>query len=322
MPNPLKRLMMRILPERFELSSFKVHPAIPHIWNDLQNGQIDTLIELYTGLDAANKTLVLEAITNIISEDSYFDKWQKHERCDKEIALSRATLLVKRAWFYRGAGRASEVNDDAFERMFDLLDISIELLKPLLEHPFLGQEACAQAITVLMGLNENWDDINYVHETMRTNTGWHLRGELNFLLVSCEKWLGSHDAMFAHARNTIDQARHAPHMSALIAAAHFERYIYFERFDGNAAAAKAYKENKDVLAEIEFHAKHVLAVTDQETAEHIYAHNIFAGTFSAFGRFDLARPHFDAIGQRTTAYPWTYFWEEEVQAFYNKARSA
>ena len=322
MSNPLKRLMTRILPERYELSPFKIHPSIRHIWNALQSGEIDPVIDIYMSLDGATQSLVLEAITSIISEDNYFDKWQDHTRWNKEIALFRATFLLKRAWFYRGGGRGHEVEEEAFQRMFDLLDISIEVLKPLLKHPFLGQEACAQAINVLMGLNGNWNDISYVHGQMRTNTGWHFRGELNFLLASCEKWLGSHDAMFAHARQTAEAASQAPQISALIAAAHFERHMYHKRFDENIAAAKTYQKNEDMLAELEFHAKHVLAVTDQDTAEHIYAHNVFAGAFSEFGRFDLARPHFNAIGQRTTAYPWSYFWEEEVQAFYNKARGS
>ena len=322
MPNPLKRLITRILPERYELSPFKVHPSIRHIWNALENGEIDPVIDTYMSLDGPTQSLLLEAMTSIISEDNYLDKWQDHARSDKEIALFRATLLLNRAWFYRGGGRGNEVSEDAYQKMFDLLDISIEILKPLLEHPFLGQEACAQAINVLMGLNGNLNDITYVHVQMRANTGWHFRGELNLLLASCEKWLGSHDAMFTHARQTADTASQAPQMSALIAAAHFERHMYRKRFDENASAAKAYQENKDTLAELEFHSKHVLAVTDQDTAEHIYAHNVFAGTFSEFGRFDLARPHFDVIGQRTTTYPWSYFWEEEVQAFYNKARSS
>jgi len=56
------------------------------------------------------------------------------------------------------------------------------------------------------------------------------------LMALAEKWCGSHDLMFAFARDTAEAAPPESGLAALVAAAHVELWLYFHMKDDRDGA--------------------------------------------------------------------------------------
>jgi len=285
----------------------------------LQRAKYDKVLEVFDGLSPAQISLLVEAVSSVIVQDELLDEWFDNSNGPALACLLRGAILLKRAWVYRGWGRGHEVSEDSFERMYKALGTSLRSLTPIMDDSIYGSEACARLIRVHKGLSADWDDIDAVHTQMRSFENCNMIGEVHYLIASCEKWLGSHDKMFKFAINSAAQYPEYPELGALVAAAHFDRHMYWDRFDENHEEAIRYRADPNILEEIiEFRDK-LLSQYETDKEEHVLAHNIFAAVACEFEKFELATPSFMCIGQKVMAYPWAHFWEEELQSGYIKA---
>jgi len=314
-----QKLTSRILPYKriFAPKSISLHF---HPFSELlRQAETQQATTLYLQLEPAEQSLLVEAVSEVVQEDTFFDDWYDEGKGSKLAGLLRGALLTKRAWYYRGGGRGSDVSEDSANLMYDALDRAIETLKPLLYDPIYAREANARCIRVAKGLGLSWDQFAILQANIRDDGDYNLVGELDYLVVSCEKWLGSHQQMFDHAFDAVATFSHAPEMGCLVTAAHWERHMYFERFEGDAQKAESYKLDPKVLREIVNASDRLLRDPTVSDQRHIIAHNIFAGVLSEFNRFDLAKPHFVHMDEQVFPYPWRHLLPEQLQDWHNKA---
>jgi len=285
----------------------------------LQQGQYEKVLEAFDGLPPAQISLLVEAVSSVIVQDDLLDDWFNNSNGPSVACLLRGAILLKRAWVYRGWGRGFEVTEDRIEKMYEALGRSLRSLTPIMDDPDYGSEACARLIRVHKGLSANWEDIDAIHQQMRSFGHCNMIGEVHYLIASCEKWLGSHDKMFEFAIETATNHPEFPELGALVAAAHFERHMYWNIFDDMPEQAKQYRTDKDNIDQITEFRDRLLTHYEPGKEEHILAHNIFAAAYCEFEKYELATPSFLCIGPKVMAYPWAHFWQEGLQSGYNEA---
>lgn len=306
MANPFKRLISSILPEKRAFIPYNISLHFSAFNDLLRQGKTEDATAFYLKLAPAEQSLLIEAVSEVVQEDTFFDEWHDEGNGPALAGLLRGTLLTKRAWHYRGRARSEDVSEEAWEKMGSALDTAIDTFKPLFHDPIYGREASARCIRAAKGQDYDWDQIDFLHKNIRREGGHSLIGELDYLVASCEKWLGSHQKMFDHAFDTVGHYPLASEVGCLIAAAHWERLMFLERFDKDKKAAKAYASNPKTLKEITNASARILRNADAGDQRFMIAHNIFAGVLSDFARFDLAKPHFTLMKQQVLPYPWRH----------------
>lgn len=98
--------------------------------------------------------------------------------------------------------------------------------------------ALAFLIKVAIGVDPEAAE-GYFHRACERDPGHHLAHEL-MLLALCQKWHGSHEAMFELARDAADAAPAGSSLPMLLVTAHLEHWLYAAHFDGQPALASAF----------------------------------------------------------------------------------
>jgi len=167
-----------------------------------------------------------------------------------------------------------------------------------------------------MGLSAEWEDIDKAHAQMRSTGEPNFSGETNYLIASCEKWLGSHAKMLEFAQNAYATSLH-PSLAGLIAEAHFEKYFYLLVFEDEEDKADAYLEDDAVKRQI-LQASHFLldACEGRSKYEFVEAHGYFACVFSPVENHEAAAMHYLGMGRVISRHPWEFF----ENSFLNQSR--
>lgn len=151
--------------------------------------------------------------------------------------LVRGRLLVASAWAARGSGRAESVSAAGWEAFTRDLEQARTHLERAAEADAADPTALAFLIKVAIGTDgESAED--YFLRALERDPGQYLAHEL-MLLAQCEKWHGSHEAMFAFARDTAEAAPAGSSLHMLLVTAHLEHWLYLTHFDGQPADARA-----------------------------------------------------------------------------------
>ena len=98
----LGKLVDRIAPEIFEFNPYNLHPQVATAVAYCDGRQWRELGRLYESLDHFQTHLITEALSEIIKDDAFFDEWCEKSRGYNLPHLLRGSLLLKRAWVYRG----------------------------------------------------------------------------------------------------------------------------------------------------------------------------------------------------------------------------
>jgi hypothetical protein len=315
----LRNVLDRIAPELCEFNPFNLHPQVGEAAAYCDQRNWRELGRLYESLDHYQTHLITEGLSEIIKDDGFFDSWCEKSRGYYLPHLLRGTLLLKRAWVYRGGGRAHEVEGQRWPKFFDALESSFESLTAAMNSNPAISEAPARAIRTLMGLSAEWEDIDEMYARLRATGEPNFCGEINYLIASCEKWLGSHDKMFEFARRTYSNDAH-PSFAGLIAEAHQERHLYISRWDDDDDAAETYLSSESVHAELTAASQYLLAHTqDRPIFETIEAHNYFALIFSLGENHAQAAAHYAAIGKGLSLHPWEFYTNEFLNSYRRKS---
>ncbi len=312
----VKNLLDRIVPEKYEFNPYNLHPHVTEAVAHCDQNQWRELSRLFERLDHYQAHLIIEGLSEIIKVDTFFDDWCEKSRGHYLPHLLRGSLLLKRAWVYRGYGRGYEVTDQRAIQFHGTLESSFQSLTEAMNLNSTSSEAPARSIRALMGLSADWDDIDKVYEKMKCTGETNFAGELNYLVASCEKWLGSHEKMFDFARKTFAQENHPSH-AGLIAEAHHEMHLYLDRFSEDLDVAESYFENDAVQLEIDDASKAIIdRCAELPLYETVEAHGYFALTYSLAGNYTGAKPHFEFMGKNLSRHPWEFYEED----FLNQSR--
>ncbi|MGW9348631.1 hypothetical protein [Nocardiopsis flavescens] len=190
--------------------------AFGDIWRDpdlaaglpaVRAGDIAAARELLTVADPRRADLRLHVLSDACVphlpalEERYGDD-------DPLLLLLGGTTRVKTAWEARGGGWASGVGKERFRRFFGLLEPAA---RPLARAAELAPEDPRPWNSLQwygLGMQLGREALDRIWLELCARDSWHHGGRSSRLQVLCHKWQGSHEEMFAFARE--NAARSAP----------------------------------------------------------------------------------------------------------------
>ncbi|MFF3016071.1 hypothetical protein [Streptomyces sp. NPDC057939] len=234
-----------------------------------------------------------------------------------------ADRLIRIGWDIRTGQRAKHVSARQFEQLHaHLRQAEILLIDVCAEHPRYALAWYLRLITA-RGLELGGGEARRRHDRLAEHHPHHYSGQSQLLQQLCPKWGGDWDTAHAFAR---DRARAAPEGApngALVAVAQLEQYLDLAGNRDKAAADTYLRAPEQHTAVLEAAARSVLHPTARTDAhQSVGAHNAFAAVHSVAGRHAEAAPHFRALGDRATEFPWGYVGPDHAAAFVRHRKTA
>ncbi|WP_157597409.1 hypothetical protein [Streptacidiphilus rugosus] len=208
------------------------------------------------------------------------------------------------AWAWEARGRASgaHVSQDQFRIFHERLRTAEEHLYAAIELDPKSAAPWCSLTTSSRGLQHGHDVTRRRFEAGVRRAPHHVALHAQMLQQVCEKWGGSHEEMFAFARNALAEAPPGSAMGLLVAYAHLERWLDLPK--GEDAA---YIRGAEVRAELKAAAQaSVLHPAFAPTESPYVALNAFAVAFWLAGERASATEMFRRIGDHPTRFPWAY----------------
>jgi hypothetical protein len=244
-------------------------------------------------------------------DDKWFDAWVRAEPSDPAAALIWAKMLAGRASRARGGASAANTSKEQFhsfhvlsEKAAEASTRALELADPRDPGPLVRMmSSCFAAGDG--SLNE------FYSEARRRDPHNFDMHELAVMLT-CEKWYGSHELMFDIARTAADAAPPGHKTVLLPLFAHFEyamrEFAWDDRSKESQRAVRRYFRRPEVQRDVDgWIAKFRSAPpTSQQLSQ---VRQWMAVYYSLIGRRKEAKIVFDEIGQHVTRYDeWGWFW--------------
>jgi hypothetical protein len=276
----------------------------PQLRSALEAGDTGRFAASYGAGDPQRREFLVERIVLDAPTLPVFDTWPEIEPGSALAFLGRGVQRIAAAWEARGAGYAETVGERAWDFFFEALreaeaDLhrSIELEDDGVAWSFL--------ITSGMGLQLSVEELRDRY-SRATGAGQVMPSAADrFLQALCAKWLGSHEEMFAFARETSTTSPEGDPRHRLVAIAHFERGVDFRE---DAQGRDRYRADAAAQAEIIRAAERSVFSPDfGVTPQHRITLNAFALALGYFQRADVAALLFEGIGDAPTSAPWDAF---------------
>ena len=210
------------------------------------------------------------------------------------------------AWDARGEGHAEDVPDAAWTVFHERLREA---------EAFLGEAARRDASDATpwgylaltargLGLEPPEIRARYGEARRRDADGW--TAAMFALQSLAEKWSGTHEEMFAFAREVSGAARDGSPLHSLVPLAHHERWLYFSHFEDDRAGQRKYFEGPAVQRELQ-------AAWRRGPGSPAFRRGRFGPTQTALFAFGFtlgkdqprAREAFEKLGPQVTHTPWS-----------------
>jgi hypothetical protein len=209
------------------------------------------------------------------------------------------------AWEARGSAYTEHTQQEQFDLFFKRLKFAENCLDDVADRDPYDTTARAFLLTSGVGRQVDLAEQQRRFSEVIKRHPQHKWAHGAMQQYLCEKWFGSHDQMFAFARET---ARYAPPGSSLhggIAEAHIERYLDLSRTGGGAA----YMEQPEVGAELVAAAEQsVFHPAHQRRPGWPRLFNSFAFALHLSDQYQAAYRLYRIIGDEyITEHPWDYY---------------
>ena len=131
------------------------------------------------------------------------------------------------------------------------------------------------------------------------------------LMALTDKWGGSHEDMFQLARQASASAPAGHPLLALVAMAHFERWVYAHFFEEDKRVQVLYLQNADAKAEVARAHDRWLQGNPSDATVLLAPRMWFAGWFKLVDDRERLAMELRACDRHYSYMPWTYFGDEE-----------
>lgn len=257
---------------------------------------------------------------------AWTDRWADAEPDNPDAVLVRARSLIMRGWEVRGSGWASTVRADAaveFRRLLQLaLPLNDEAARLAPEDPTPWAQRMLLAIALGAGrtaFDTSWDEV--------VARDPHHREAHNFkLMYLCRKWCGSHEEMFAFAREAAAAAAVGSPLRVLPVQATAEWAMWEFSHDGSLknimAVTKYWRSDPGFHAELDNALGNWFGSAARRHAMWYHDLNYLAYGLVRANRYADAKPVFDAIGPYAEDIPWGWTDADSQQGFRTARRKA
>ena len=239
-------------------------PDGPRLRADLAKGQLTELSNWIQSLPPgtwSDRSFLADLFGPFCHAQALAD-WARNEPQAALPRLLRGCHAIGAAWKARGHGqKVTKEGGQLFHT--HLREAEVELraaaaLDPADPSPY------AFLITVARGLNQGHAAAQQWFAEAKARDPEHQGAHRAMLAFLCEKWHGSHDQMFAFARQAAAGCRRGSTLPQLVILAHLERWLYYKSFAEDAAGAERYLQDPQVIAEVIGAFEHSLGATELE----------------------------------------------------------
>ncbi|WP_119729137.1 DUF4034 domain-containing protein [Thermomonospora amylolytica] len=252
--------------------------------------------------DPDDRAFYVDVCADVPGVQDWIEEWIRAEPHSTLPLLVRGAHGVHWAWEARGAASASQTSEEQFREFFKRLKMAENCLDEVVERDPGDVVAWSYLVTSARGRQVDRDEAERRFRGVVDSCPWHRRTHEQMLQYVCRKWFGSHEEMFAFARDTVAKMPDGSVLGELIAVAHIEMWL-----DLPSGEDEEYMRRPEVMAEIN-------AAADRSVRHPAYrprpgwppVHNTFAMAFCLGGDLGSAAQQFQLLGDRVTDWPWQY----------------
>lgn len=141
---------------------------------------------------------------------------------DPLLLLLGGSTRIKAAWEIRGGGWAAGVGEERFRRFHAFLEPAAGILMRAAELAPEDPRPWNNLQWYCLGMDIRREDLDRMWLELCARDSWHHRGRYSRLQVLCRKWRGTHEEMFAYARESAALAGPGDACLGLLPGAHKE----------------------------------------------------------------------------------------------------
>lgn len=251
--------------------------------------------------DPDDHAFYIAICADVVGLEDWIGEWQDAEPESTLPILVRGGRAMYRAGEERGAAYASQTSADQLEKFHKWMTFAENCLDEVVEREPDDTTARTCLVTTSRGRSINPPEAQRRFDELIARHPTHLMGHMSRLQYLCEKWFGSHEQMFAFARESAAKAPAGNALGVLIPDAHIEKWLRIDRTEFD------YFKQPEVLAEVNEAADRSIRHLDyRRRPGWPTVHNTFALVFCLGDDDRAAAEQFDLIGDLVTKYPWSY----------------
>jgi hypothetical protein len=230
----------------------------------------------------------------------WLDAWCASSPTSPVPWLIRGVHGVRWAWEARGSTTADKVAEGAWPVFAERLLSAENDLAKAAALDALDPTPWTWLVTTARALQRDAALERERFEQARGRDPDNLSAHRHFLTALCWKWGGSHEAMFAFAREASARAPEGSRLHTLVAEAHLERWVAYG-MEGPAADGAVYLRIPEVVAEVEAAWRRSAGSPRYASPVAASDHNLFAFLF--WQQLQPARARRGSPSRRSRARP-------------------
>lgn len=284
-----------------------------------------THAELEACRDWGDRAFLVEALAEhevFAGREALFEGWQKARPGSGLPWLLRGRWRIAAAWKARGSGQAASVTQEGWKQFFRLLSEAESDLQAAAAREPDDPTPWAALLVTARGLQKSREEEQAVFDEVRQRDPAHFGACRSMLRARCAKWGGSHQAMFAFARESAAAAPEGSLLGALVPLAHAERYLWATGFADKAADdpewfGKGDRYFRDPAVQrdlVQAWERSFGSPSFREVKSAPEGWNAFAFAFHLAGDQARARVALERTDKKITATPWTWLGKDPLAA--------
>lgn len=272
----------------------------------INSGKYQAAKELLAStVDPQQRAFRAATLADWLDRPEAFDLWLKDDPEGVDANLVSAEHLIKWAWEARGGGLGNTVGEDAAHLFIERLTLASKQFQYTAQLAPQDPTPLASLLVVAKGLAISKEETTEIFQRAVELHPAHHRAHYAMLDFLCNKWYGSHDEMFAFARDAVRKAEPGSSLFGMIGFAHLERWIDVgNEGEDDDMDYDNYWKQQDVSAELQSAAEGFLANNSPLTPYRCVAANYLAMGLTLAEAYPLANRVFDALGDHVSAAPW------------------
>ncbi|MEU9377485.1 hypothetical protein AB0D94_27460 [Streptomyces sp. NPDC048255] len=299
-------------------------PSLAALREAVRRGDWDAV---HSGLESLSSEDDRALASRIVAETDGAETFlQSHADRGPRDPLARTLLadrLVQIGWAIRSGHRAEHVSQDQFRDFHAYLRrAEVLLIDVCAEYPEYALAWYLRVITS-RGLELGLSETRRRYDRLTEHHPHHYSGQSQLLQQICPKWGGSWEAAHGFAEQCAAAAPEGSPSGALVAIAQMEQYLELSQKESKGSAEAYLREPGNHARLLDAAARSVLHPAFRADAHHaVNAHSAFAAAHCAAGRHAEAAPHFRALGDNASEFPWGYLSNDHEAVFVRHRKTA
>lgn len=298
-------------------------PALGALRGHVHRQDWDAVAGCFAALtDEDDRAAACRVVAEQQNAEQFLNQAMARDRRDPLARSLLADRLIQVGWGIRSSYRAHHVSQGQFRQFHGFLRRAEALLIDVCaEHPDHALAWYLRTITA-RGLELGASETRRRYDRLSEHHPHHYSAQMQVLQQLCPKWGGTWESAHGFADECAKAAPAGSPNGALVAVVQMEQYLALAE-GGTKRPAETYlrapENHARLLAAAAVSALHPAARTDAYA--YVGAHSAFAAVHSAARRPAEAAPHFRALGDRATEFPWSYLGDHEA-AFVRHRKTA